>query len=221
MRNTLFKRFNLRYMTTPAGDQGGAGAGNSGDGTDNAGSTNTTDSKTPSGTKTDANDEGDDADGEKKFTQADINRIVQTRLAQERKGAGSTEGSGTPQGNGDVAQQIQTAVDTALAAAEAKSHAALRLSEAKGIAATLGFADPALVTQLVGDLSDVPVTNGEVDIKALTTKVEAVLAKYPYLKGATQSNQIPGVGVTGAPSTPTVQPGTARIRQAIADSAKK
>lgn len=125
----------------------------------------------------------------KTFTQADIDRVVQQRLARERKEWEAKLDEERKQASMSEAEKLKAQVTAAEAkATEAANLAAQRVirAEAKLHAVALGIkperADMAL---RLADLSGVELgDDGEPDAGAIKTALEKVLADLPELKGA-------------------------------------
>lgn len=123
-------------------------------------------------------------------TQADLDRIIETRLARERarfadyddlrtKAAqvdALTEASKT-----ELERAVDAAKDETTEAERAKSNGRLVAAEARALAAEQKFRNPALAVRAV-DLSDVKVDDdGEVDMAAIKTKLKSLSDADPYL----------------------------------------
>ena len=135
--------------------------------------------------------------GEKTFTQAEVNEMIEKRLARERKKYNTAqpaqEQGTTDEGGAPAVQQVEVDVTE-----EARQQAAAIIAQAnqrliQAIAqseATKLNINPDYVADAVrlADLSKVKVNDdGTVDSKSITAALEAVLERMPVLKAATDT----------------------------------
>jgi len=115
-----------------------------------------------------------------------------------------------------AAREAETAVTE-------KFHAKLRASSAREQAAALGFASASDALALIpaASLADVDVTDDEVDADAVKKLLEKLAADKPYLLKPTDNTpdyRQAGAGASGSGTSPDVQPGLPRLRDAYANS---
>lgn len=176
------------------GDSGQKDSGKSDDGADDAGK------KSDKGEDGKTDDKGDKDDKDaKKFTQADLDRIVKDRLArQKKKDADAAKAEGDKAAKADAAAKEgktdgtdgdstnNEAVDEANAMVE-KAKATLIMSTAQTEAIKLGV-DPKYVADVVrlADVSDIAVDDNTmaVDDKAVSKAIDDVLKRVPVFKAA-------------------------------------
>jgi hypothetical protein len=138
----------------------------------------------------------------KTFTQEQLDAIIADRLTRERaKFADYDELKKSVQVAEDAKKsELEKAADRAskaeAEAARIKAESTQRMlnSEARAVAAELGFVEPAIAAKLA-DLSKV-VKDGELDSAALRTQMEALAKASPYLLGKPAA---PGTGATNPP----------------------
>lgn len=175
-----------------------------------------TGAETAGGGKPSGGDEsGKDGGDDKTFSQAELERIINGRLAKfadydDLKAERDRLRNAT-------ASEQDKAVEAARkeAATEALKGADSRLkrAESRGIAAELGFQDPS-DAHLFLDLEQVPMVNGDVDVDALKAALGEVAKKRPYLlKNPERSASDVGIGNKG--DKPEPQPGVARMEAAF------
>lgn len=150
------------------------------------------------------NDGGNDNsnNGAKTYTQAELDALIEKRLARERKkfqqqGAnnpaeGNTEGQTTDsQGNGTTQVEVDVTEDARQQAAAiiAQANARLIQSVAQSEATKLGINPDYIVDAVrLADLSKVTVNDdGTVDNKSIVTALEAVLERVPVFKAAAEA----------------------------------
>lgn len=141
-------------------------------------------------------------EGAKTYTQAELDDLIERRLARERKKfqkqgannstqegqqgqATNTEGAGTTQVEVDVTEDARQQAAAIIAQANQRLIQAIAQSEATKL-----NIHPDYVTDAVrlADLSKVTVNDdGTVDIKSITTAIEAVLQRMPVLKATTET----------------------------------
>ena len=146
---------------------------------------------------------------EKTFTQADLDRIIAGRLAKY------SDYDQLKSKAEEAAQAAMSDAEKAVAAARAETRAeveaefsgALRLTEARSVATSLGFRDPEDVARYV-DLDSIPVKDGVVDAAAITEAAKAVVASRPYLAASAGAAPVSASAV-GLGSTPGSAPLTA------------
>ena len=154
------------------------------------------------GNNTATGDTGSSNSGVKTFTQAEVDIMIKERLARERKKysqqgnnnpaqediqgqAANTEGAGTTQVEVDVTEDARQQA----AAIIAQANARLIQSVAQAEATKLGI-NPDYIMDAVrlADLSKVTVKDdGTVDMKSVTTALEAVLERVPVFKAAAEA----------------------------------
>lgn len=167
-------RSKLDLMGIRFGDAGGDGGGAGGDGGDGGG------------------DKGGGDGGESSYkapaTQADLDRIVEERLARERKKFEGHDDFKAKAAKWDELEDgkktpDQKAIDEArdTAAKETASRYERRIagSEIKAIASTLGFLDPADALTVLPE--QLPMKDDELDVDALKKLVEKLASDKPYL----------------------------------------
>lgn len=136
--------------------------------------------------------------GEKTFTQAEVNEMIEKRLARERKkyqqqATTTAEGQtldGTPVGNAtavevDVTEDARQQAAVIIAQANQRLIQAIAQSEATKLNINPDYVADAV---RLADLSAVKVNeDGTVDTKSITAALEAVLKRMPVLKASTES----------------------------------
>ena len=133
---------------------------------------------------------------EKTFTQADLDRIIAGRLAKY------SDYDQLKSKAEEAAQAAMSDAEKAVAAARAETRAeveaefsgALRLTEARSVATTLGFHDSEDVARYV-DMDTIPVKGGVVDTAALTEAAKSVIASRPYLAASEEAPRVPASAV--------------------------
>lgn len=183
---------------------------------DNGHSTSTDTGATDTGaTDTDATDTGTDAD--KTFTQADVDRIIQGRLAKV------ADYDQIKAERDELKSQTATAQEREIEKArkegrdEVATQATERLvrAESRGVAAELGFHNPS-EAHLYIDLADVPMKDDDVDAAALKELLTAAVKERPYLlKDEDRSASHEDVGIGRRGKSPEPGPGTARLEAAF------
>ncbi len=198
-----FWPLNLRFFA--AQDENGGGSptpGNDatgGEGTGNqAGDEGQQNDK--SGTAGEGDTDPDPAD-EKKFSQRDLDRIINERLARANKG-----GDADPKNAPDIQTIVTQAVTKAVGEVTEKANARTVRAEIKALGAELGFIEPGLLPAILAqdkaDLSAVTVgEDGEVDTSTLRPLLEKLAEQRPFLIGDTAGDVIPGAGRTSTGST--------------------
>lgn len=154
------------------------------------------------GNNTATGDAGSSNSGAKTFTQAEVDAMIEKRLARERKkysqqgnnntAQGSTEGqTANTEGNGTTQVEVDVTEDARQQAAAIIAQANQRLiqSVAQAEATKLGINPDYIVDAVrLADLSKVTVNDdGTVDTKSVTTALEAVLERVPVFKAATEA----------------------------------
>ncbi|MFI8660115.1 hypothetical protein ACIGKR_09000 [Rhodococcus qingshengii] len=189
----------------PRRDEGGHGAGAPGAdaGANPAG-----------GGGTDPAGSGDD---DKKFTQADVDRIVQGRYAKY------ADYDAIKAERDELKSQTATAQEREIEKAreegreEVATQATERLvrAESRAVAAELGFHNPG-EAHLYIDLADVPMKDDDVDAAALKELLTAATKDRPYLlKDPDDSASHRDVGIGRRGTSPEPKPGTARLESAF------
>lgn len=127
-------------------------------------------------------------DQEKRFSQADVDRMFAGRLAKFNDYDAVKEqlANFQQQAMSDQERAIHEAVNKAVAERDAKWSERILDSQARLIAQELGFRDPADVFRYV-DRSQVPLTEDGVDEAALRAAVEQVATDKPYLVAPQQA----------------------------------
>lgn len=160
-------------------------------------------------------EKGKSDEADKTFSQAELDRILTGRLSKfsdydELKAERDRllEATSSEQEKA-VAAARKEAADEATKGADAR----LKRAESRGIAAELGFQDPA-EAHLYLDLEQVPMVDGDVDTEALKKALGAVSEKRPYLlKEQHSSSEEVGIGRKG--SAPEPAPGVPRMEAAF------
>lgn len=162
-------------------------------------------------------DKGGGGGGERTFTQADVDRIVQGRLSKysdyddvvrerdELKSANAT----------DAEKAIERARKEARDEVLATSNERVLRAESRGLAAELQFHNPGEAHMYL-DADNLPIKDGDVDIDALKAQLEQIAEARPYLvaDGAgSASHREVGIGRKGNPPDP--GPGVARLEHAF------
>ena len=154
----------------------------SGAGTEGASTTETSGAGTESG--------GGEATYTPPATQADLDRIIQDRLARHDKKYADYEDLKTKATEYDKYKESskteqQKAIDAARAegAQEVTGRFTARIVNAdiRATAATLGFSDPQDAIALFGDISKVEITDDGPDGKAIRERLEEIAKDKPYL----------------------------------------
>lgn len=123
-------------------------------------------------------------------SQADLDRIIQDRVAREQKKFGDYEELKAKAGEFDAYKTASlTDQEKAVEAARlegrtnAESEWSQRLlgAEIRAVAADLKFKSPADALQLFGDTSAIPIADGVVDSAAVKTRLEALATEKAYL----------------------------------------
>ncbi|MFC5676064.1 hypothetical protein [Aeromicrobium endophyticum] len=121
-------------------------------------------------------------------------------------------------------KKLDEAKKAGRAEADAANNSRLVKAELRALAATAKMRDPRdAIAQLGGDLEDIEVDDGEVDSKALQKLLDDLKKNKAYLFDdgkSTTTHQDAGIGGTGGDGAPTVAPGRARIKSAIAATSK-
>jgi hypothetical protein len=168
------------------------------------------DSKDDGGKGGDDADSNKDGDGDagKTFTQADVDRIIDTRLKRERKDAAATLESEKAKAAMTEADRLKAEkAESEKKASDAQTAADKRViaAEAKVQASTAGVKPEALGYVLkLADLSDVTIgDDGEPDAAAIKAAIETVLKDVPALKGTAGTGGKAGseFGGNGGPVT--------------------
>lgn len=138
------------------------------------------------------------AGSEKTFTQAEVNALIEKRLARERKKwqqtGDNTAQQGTDEGTAaqgtttvevDVTEDARNQANAIIAQANQRLIQALAQSEATKLNINPDYIADAV---RLADLSAVKVNDdGTVDTKSITTALEAVLTRMPVLKATTET----------------------------------
>lgn len=161
----------------------------------------TVDNGAEQGNQTQGQQEGNNtqptAGGERTFTQAEVNEMIEKRLARERKKhqqAGTAQQQSTEEGvvaQGTATVEVDVTEDARKQANAIIAQANQRLIQAiaQSEAAKLNI-NPDYIADAVrlADLSAVKVKeDGTVDSKSITTALEAVLTRMPVLKATPDS----------------------------------
>lgn len=146
----------------------------------------------PSGGNSGGEDGGGDNAGGSSYTppatQADLDRIVEARLARERDKFKSYDDFKAKAEKWDQLEDekktpSEKAIEEARAQAagetSAKYERRIASTEIKSLAATVGFLDPADALAVLGD--EVPKKDDEIDVDELKKRVEKLAADKPYL----------------------------------------
>lgn len=169
-RHPLIVTFDGDGAGASGGGNGGGGNGGGENGGDNGGENSGNSSYTPPA------------------TQADLDRIVEARLARERdkfKGYDDLKAKAAKwdQLEDEKKTPSEKAIEEARAQAagetSAKYERRIASTEIKSIAATVGFLDPADALAVLGD--EVPKKDDEIDVDELKKRVEKLAADKPYL----------------------------------------
>lgn len=155
------------------------------------------------GNNNQTNDGGNNSNnGAKTYTQAELDALIEKRLARERKkyaqqgtnntAEGNTEGqTANTEGNGTTQVEVDVTEDARQQAAAIIAQANQRLIQSIALseATKLGI-NPDYIADAVrlADLSKVTVNDdGTVDTKSVTTALEAVLERVPVFKAAAEA----------------------------------
>lgn len=151
---------------------------------------------------TQENNQGNNQNTERTFTQAEIDRMIENRLARERKksqqGNNNTAQGDQEQstennaGNGttttvevDVTEDARQQANAIIAQANQRLIQAIAQSEATKLSINPDYVADAV---RLADLSKVTVNDdGTVDTKSITTALEAVLTRMPVLKASVEA----------------------------------
>jgi hypothetical protein len=156
---------------------------------------------------------------EKTFTQADVDRIVQDRVARTKASFADYDELKTFKESSKTEQQ--RAIDAAKAegANEVTGKFTTRIvnAEIKATAAALDFADPKDAIALFGDISDVKIGDDGPDAEAIKTRLADIAKNKPYLLKA---SAVPPVRQrpkppSGSDSTDTKPAGKSRAAAAL------
>lgn len=155
-----------------------------------------------------AGEGGPQGTGESNFTppasQADLDRIIQERVARERNKFADYEDLKAKATEYDQFKESskteqQKAIDAARAegANEVAGKYTTRIvnAEVKATAASLGFKDPGDAIALFGDISKVKIEDDGPDTAAIKSRLEEIAKDKPYLLKETQTTRVP----TGRP----------------------
>lgn len=165
-------------------------------------------------------------------TQADLDRIISERLSRAtakfadydvHKAASEELAQIKAGGQGDHAKAIEEARKEEREALASKTNATLVGAEVRALAAAAKFRTPTDVVALLGSaLTEVSVTDGQVDTDAVKKLVDGLAAKSPYLvdDGSASKHRVPGVGERGSDQVVTT-PGMGTLRDAYAETPKK
>jgi hypothetical protein len=128
---------------------------------------------------------------EKTFTQADLDRIVQDRVARAKasysdyddlKAKASKLDELSERSKTDLERAVEAARKEGAQTATQAANARLVRAEAKALAASAKFRDPLDAVAFLGDLGSVKVNNqGEVDTDSLKTALAELAEAKPYL----------------------------------------
>ena len=127
---------------------------------------------------------------EKTFTQAEVDALINSRLARERKKynnpAQATEGATAPAAvEVDVTEDARKQANAIIAQANQRLIQAIAQAEANKLSINPDYIADAV---RLADLSTVKVNDdGTVDTKSITAALEAVLTRMPVLKAAPES----------------------------------
>lgn len=135
---------------------------------------------------------GDNGDGGAKYTppasQADFDRIIESRLAREREKFRGFDDIKAKAAQWDQLEDekktpsekaIEEATAKAAGETAAKYERRLASTEIKSIAATVGFLDPADALAVLGD--EIPKKDDDIDADELKKRVEKLAQDKPYL----------------------------------------
>ena len=141
-------------------------------------------------------------DGAKTYTQAELDALIEKRLARERKKysqqgnnntaqgdtegqTANTEGNGTTQVEVDVTEDARQQAAAIIAQANQRLIQSIALSEATKLGINPDYIADAV---RLADLTKVTVNDdGTVDAKSVTTALEAVLERVPVFKAAAEA----------------------------------
>lgn len=127
--------------------------------------------------------ESQTAEPAKTFTQDEVNQIIEGRLARER--AKYADYDDLVAFRDEHKSEAEKAIERARAegADEARKALTPRLAtaEVKGVAASLGYRDPADAIAVFGSLDDVVSKGGDVDSDAISARLGEIAKAKPYL----------------------------------------
>lgn len=161
-------------------------------------------------------DPGDGGKSEKTFTQADVDRILQGRLAKyadydtlktERDELKSQTATAQE-------REIQKAREEARAEVLSGANQRLIKAETRGIASELGFHAPEKVSLYLDDM-DSFIKGDDIDSEALKAQLEQVAKDHPYLVKESGPASHTDVGIGRRGDAPDPGPGTARLEAAF------
>lgn len=115
---------------------------------------------------------------------------LEAEVAELRKGQMSAEEKAIADAKDAGRAEALAAVNARLVAAEVKA------------AAVGKVADPALVPKLIDLSTFAPDADGNVDGKAITSAIDALLAEHPYLAAVPSKPPVPGSGDAGPKGSP-------------------
>jgi hypothetical protein len=172
---------------------------------------------------------------DKTFTQADLDRVVEERLARAGKKFADYDDVKAKAARLDELEAASASdLDKAVAAARKEveteltaAHRAERIADKIAVAAAGRFADPEDAPRYLSDAETAAKfvnSDGAIDTAAITAAIDSLLEAKPHLKASTETPKPPppsavGLGVTGD-TAPVSAPGTARMASAYAASAK-
>ncbi|TFV91397.1 DUF4355 domain-containing protein [Blastococcus sp. CT_GayMR16] len=148
-------------------------------------------------------------ESEAKFTQADLDRVLQTRLAEEQgKWQKKLDDAAALAGKSETDKLTIERDQAKAAATETTQKAAQRIAQTEAkVAAISAGANPERVTAIVRNADlDSAVKDGEVDEAAIKAAVEKVLTEYPEWKATAGSSvtasggEMNGGGNNGKPT---------------------
>lgn len=160
------------------------------------------------------------------FTQEDLDKIVEERLARERKKFADYDDLSEKAARLDeVEAEKIAAIDEAIARTRREVTDELtaqfnleRVADRIEVAATGKFEDVEDARLRLGPRAEEFVSGGEVDTEAIGKAVDEVLANYPHLaaKNDIPSRERAGIGTAQPAAKPNVAPGYDRIAHAYA-----
>lgn len=159
---------------------------------------------------------GGEGKPEKTFTQADIDRIVQGRLAKYSDYYTVKSELDELKSQTATAQEreIDKARNETRAEILATANQRLVKSEARGIASELGFHAPEKASLYLEDM-DSFITDDDVNSEALKAQLEKVVKEHPYLVKDSGPASHTDVGIGRRGDAPEPGPGTARLEAAF------
>lgn len=174
-------------------------------------------------------EQGDEQAGERTFTQEDVDRIVEERLARERKKFADYDDLKAEAGKVEaIKDEHAKAIEEAVAQARAEitdeltlKFARERVADRIEVAATGRFADVEDARLRLGSRADEFIKGGEVDVDGIAAAVDEVLENNPHLAARPDipSRERAGIGTGHGPAKPEISPGYDRLRHAYSTDA--